>query len=238
MSKTITIVGFGPGTATAVADKFGSEGFSVALVGRDQARLAAGVAALKEKGINASAFPADAGDPASIRAAIRAVRAQLGSLTVLHWNAYSGLETSDLLAADDAARHRLFDVAISGLLAGADEALADLKSAADGAIMVSNGAFGDPAPAMDEAAVQWKMQGLALSSGAKHKLAGILAQRLKSDGVFVGEVMVYGTIKGTPGSDADPNAIDPKIIAEKHWEVYNSRSETHAAVKPPANVGS
>ena len=47
--------------------------------------------------------------------------------------------------------------------------------------------------------------------------------------------MVYATIRGTPGNDG--NGIDPKIIAEKHWEIYRSRSETPASVKPPVNVG-
>ena len=41
MSKTIVVVGFGPGISTAVADKFGAEGFSVALVARTLDRHAA-----------------------------------------------------------------------------------------------------------------------------------------------------------------------------------------------------
>lgn len=60
MAKTIVVVGFGPGNSTAVAEKFGTEGFSVALVGRNEDRLAAGVSALKARGIAAAAFPADA----------------------------------------------------------------------------------------------------------------------------------------------------------------------------------
>ncbi len=36
MSKTIVVVGFGPGVSTAVAEKFGAAGFSVALVGRNR----------------------------------------------------------------------------------------------------------------------------------------------------------------------------------------------------------
>ena len=63
MAKSIMIVGFGPGTATAVAEKFGEGGFSVALVGRNEDRLNAGVSALKAKGINAYAITADAADP-------------------------------------------------------------------------------------------------------------------------------------------------------------------------------
>jgi NADP-dependent 3-hydroxy acid dehydrogenase YdfG len=87
MSKVIAIVGFGPGTATAVAQKFGAEGLSVALVARNEERLAAGVSALRAAGVTAFGFPADAGDPASIQAAIKNIRSQMGSVTVLHWNA-------------------------------------------------------------------------------------------------------------------------------------------------------
>jgi len=83
MSKTIVVVGFGPGISTAVAEKFGAEGFSVALVARNEDRLAGGIRALKAKGIATAAFPADAGDPASIRAAIAKTRAELGPITVI-----------------------------------------------------------------------------------------------------------------------------------------------------------
>jgi short-subunit dehydrogenase len=60
MSKTIIIVGFGPGVSTAIAEKFGGERFSVALIARSQARLTAGVEALKAKGITAAAYPREA----------------------------------------------------------------------------------------------------------------------------------------------------------------------------------
>src|SRR5580693_8220090 len=112
MSKTIVIVGYGPGNSTAVAEKFGAEGFSVALMGRNQERLASGVAALKGRGIAAAAFPADATDPAAIGGAIRDVRAQLAPITAIHWNAYGGTEAGDLLTADPAALRGIFDAAV------------------------------------------------------------------------------------------------------------------------------
>src|SRR4029077_12846769 len=140
------IVGFGPGTATAVAEKFGGEGFSVALIGRNVERLNAGASALKAKGVTASAVPADAADPASIRAAVRTVRSQLGPITILHWNAYGGVEAGDLLTADQASLHKVFDVAVFGLLAATDEALPDLKQSGEGALLISNGAFGEVSP--------------------------------------------------------------------------------------------
>jgi NADP-dependent 3-hydroxy acid dehydrogenase YdfG len=223
------IVGFGPGTATAVAEKFGTEGFSVAVVGRNEERLTAGVSALQAQGIKAYAFPADAADQASIRAAVRAVRSQFGTITVLHWNAYGGMEAGDLLTADQAAIHQVFDVAVFGLLAATDEALSELKRNGEGALLVSNGGFGEVSPQMDEVATSLHVMGLALSSAAKHKLVGLLAQRLKGDGVYVGEVMVHGTIKGSSSTNGD--SIDPSVIAQKHWDLYRSRSETRAIVK-------
>ncbi len=228
MSKTIIIVGFGPGNSTAVAEKFGAEGFSVALVGRSEDRLAAGVSALKARGITAAAFPADATDPAAIAAAIRRARAELGPITAIHWNAFGGAEAGDLLTADPAALRGIFDVAVFGLLAAAREALPDLKSAGDGAILITNGGFGELSPEIDAYATSTNAMGIALGNAAKNKLAGLLAARLKDDGIYVGEVMVRGTIKGTPTDSG--NSVDPSRIADKFWELYKSRREMLAGV--------
>ncbi len=56
MAKVIVIVGYGPGVASAVAERFGTEGYAVALVARNTERLATGVAALTAKGIVAQSF--------------------------------------------------------------------------------------------------------------------------------------------------------------------------------------
>jgi NADP-dependent 3-hydroxy acid dehydrogenase YdfG len=229
MGKTILVVGFGPGISTAVAEKFGSAGLSVALVARSEERLAAGVKALKARGIEAAAFPADAGDPAAIRAVVGKARAALGPITVIHWNAYGGSETGDLVTAAPAAVRGVFDVAIVGLLAAVQEALPDLKKTKEGAILITNGAFGDINPHVDEGAVIAKAMGLALANAAKHKLVGLLAQRLKGDGVYVGEVMVAGMIKGTRWDNGQAN-LDGPTIANKFWELYQARGEVRARV--------
>jgi NAD(P)-dependent dehydrogenase (short-subunit alcohol dehydrogenase family) len=229
MSKTIVVVGFGPGISTAVAEKFGAAGFSVALVARNEERLAAGVAALKSKAITAASFPADAGDPAAIRAALQKASAELGPITVIHWNAYGGGETGDLVTADPAAVRAVFDVAVVGLVAAVQSALSDLKSTNEGAVLVTNGAFGELTPQMDEVATNLKFMGLALANAAKHKLVGLLAQRLKGDGVYVGEVMIAGSIKGTPW-DRGEGGIEPSTVADRFWDLYQARGEIRARV--------
>ncbi len=228
MSKLIAIVGFGPGTATSVAERFVKEGFSVAIVGRDEGRLAAGVAALRAGGATASGFPANAGDPESIRAAIRDIRSQMGPIDVLQWNVYGGLDAGDLLTAEPASVRAAFDTTGVGLLAATAEALPDLKKNG-GALLISNGAFGVVADGVDEAAVKQNAMGIAIASAAKNKLAGLLAQRLKSEGIYVGEVMVFGTIKNTPSGDN--NSIDPVLIAEEYWRIYQARGQKRAEVK-------
>jgi len=153
----------------------------------------------------------------------------MGPITVLHWNAYGGLDVGDLLTADTASLRRVFDAPVFGLLAATDEALPDLKKSDSGAILVSNGGFGEVSSEMDEAATKLHVMGIALSSAAKHKLVGLMAQRLKGEGVYVGEVMVYGTIKGTPSDNA--SSIDPVVIAKEYWRLYQARSETRATVR-------
>jgi NADP-dependent 3-hydroxy acid dehydrogenase YdfG len=223
MSKTIVVVGYGPGISTGVAEKFGAEGFSVALVARNADRLAAGVEALKAKGVNVTAFPADASDPASIRGAISKARDALGPITVVHWNAYGGGEVGDLLTADPAAVAGVFDIAIVGLLSAVQAALPDLKAAKDGAVLVTNGAFGENAPEVDAYAISLNAMGVALANAAKYKLVGLLSQKLKDEGVYVGEVMVAGMVKGTPW--ATEGGIEPSAIADKFWALYQGRDQ-------------
>lgn len=230
MSRTIVIVGFGPGVSTAVAERFGMDGFSVALVARTEAKLVAGVDLLRAKGITAAAFPADASDPDAVRKAIAKARTDLGQIGVVHWNAFSGQASGDLLAIDPASAKGVFDVAIVGLLAAVQEALPDLKSSPEGAVLVTNGAYGDLNPMIDGFAVAMKAEGVALGNAAKAKLVGLLAARLKQEGVYVGEVTIAGVVKGTGPESPGVPTIESTAIAEAFWRLYKGRDETRSRV--------
>jgi NAD(P)-dependent dehydrogenase (short-subunit alcohol dehydrogenase family) len=229
MSKTIIVVGFGPGISTAVAEKFSAEGFSVALVARNAERLAAGVRALQAKGVTAAAFVADAGDPAAIRGAVAKAHAELGPIAVLHWNAYGGAEAPDLLTTDPAVVGGVFTIGVVGLLSAVQAALPDLKAAGDGAVLVTNGAFGEINPQIDALAIGLRSTGVGLANAAKHKLVGLLAEQLKPEGVYVGEVMVAGIVKGTAW-DTGQGGIESAAIADKFWALYQARDEIRARI--------
>ena len=227
MAKTILVCGYGPGISKAVADKFGAEGFSVALVARNASRLAEGVKALESRGVKAAAFPADLADPKAVKAMVEKARASLGSISVVEWTAYAG-GAGNLLEADAAAIHAVIDVAITGLCATVQAALPDLKKER-GAVLVTNGGFGRLDPQADAAAVKFDSMGLALANAAKHKLVRMLAEKLKPEGVYVGEVMVLGTVKGTAWDNGQAT-IDPSKIADQFWNSYSSRAPLSANV--------
>ena len=227
MSKTIVVCGYGPGISTAVAERFGAEGFQVALVSRSADKLAAGVAALEAKGVRAAAFPANLADPDAAAGVIGKVREALGPITVLQWTAYDG-GAGDMLTADGAAVRGVLDIAVTSLLAAVKAALPDLRQAEGGAVLVTNGGLGMFDPAMDAAAAGGAM-GLAIANAAKHKLVGVLAQKLKPENVFVGEVMVFGLVRGT-SFDRGGATVDARTIAEKFWDLYRARTDVYARV--------
>jgi len=225
MTKAILVRGYGPGISHAVAMRFGAEGFAVGLAARNAERLAAGVRVLESAGVRAAAFPVDLGDAAAARALVERARQALGPLTVVEWNAYAS-GAGDLLTADAAVVRAQLDIAVVSLVAVVQAALPDLKAQKDAAVLVINGGLGYFDPEEDLAAARWNTMGLAVSNAAKHKLVGVLSQKLKSDGVYVGEAMVMGAVKGP---DASPSAtIEPKAVADKLWELYRARSEATA----------
>lgn len=222
MKPTIIVCGHGPGISDAVARRFGREGYAVALVARNAARLAAAAEALSAEGITARAFPCDLADLDAVRGMVRAVREGLGPVTVLHWNAYQG-GAGDLLTDPAESLRGVLDVAVLGLVAAAQEAHADLK-AAKGAVLVTGGGFAFYDAKVDAMATQWGAMGLAVSKAAQHKAVGLLRARLAADEVFVGEVVVLGMVKGT-AFDSGHATLDPAEIADRFWQLLQARGE-------------
>jgi NAD(P)-dependent dehydrogenase (short-subunit alcohol dehydrogenase family) len=228
MSKVIIVAGYGPGISKAVAQKFGAEGFTVALVARSADKVAAGVKALEDAGVKAAAFSANLGDPAAAREAVKKVRAALGPITVLQWTAYDG-GAGDLTTADAAAIRGVLDVGITGFLAAVQEALPDLRKESDAAVLVTNGGLGYFDPKIDAVGVQWNAMGLSVANAAKHKLVGLLSAKLAPEKIYVGEVMVLGSVKGS-AFDSGQATVEAATVARKFWDLYEARGAVTAEV--------
>lgn len=227
MSKTIIVVGYGVGISAAVAEKFGSEGFQVALVARSADRLEAAVKTLGAKGIKAAAFPTDVSDLAAVKALVGKVRETLGPVTAIHWNAYGGAP-GDLLSMDPALVSGAIGVSTNSIIAALQPALADLE-AAKGALLVTNGGFGLFDPKVDAYTASMNAGPLALANSAKHKLVGVLHHQLKAKNVYAADLVVTQSVKGTAW-DNGTATLEPSAIAAKFWSLYSERTEQTAMI--------
>lgn len=228
MKKVVVIFGYGPGISDAVARKFGAAGFSVALVSRNRERLEAGVESLGAQGIEAASFIADAGDPGAVRRALDEVRSRFGAITAIEWTAY-GSGAGDVTTASEEELRAIFDVSIVGLTSAVQAALPDLRHSPDAAVLVTNGGLGLFDPASDRVGVEWNTMGLSLANSAKHKLVRLLAHKLKPDGIYVGEVVVLGTVKGT-SFDNGSATIEADEVANAFWKLYTERDQNSVMV--------
>jgi len=220
MSKTIVVCGYGPGVSDAVATHFGKNDFNVVIASRNGDRLRAAEQALQAKGIQVAAFPTDMADPDQTKALIAKARAKFGPLSVLHWNSLAE-GGGDLLKADVATIRKMLDVSVTSLVVAVQESLADLKTA-KGAVLITNGAFGLIDAQMDSMAVQYGAMGLGVANASKLKLARLLAEKLRPEGVYVGEVMIAGTVKGTKWDNGSAT-IEAAKVGNAFWDLYTDR---------------
>lgn len=224
----LLIAGYGPGNSHAIASHFGGQGWTLALVGRSDERLQEGVERLAADGVDARAFVGDFSAFDSVPSVVAAVRSELGPLTALALTAYRNVMVSDVLADSPADIERVFSIGVGGLSALVQATLDDLRSASDAADLVVNGGLGVSGEEIDRGAVSFGGDGVALESAAKSKLVGLLAERLRDDGVYVGEVIVTRAVKGSPY--AGPDAIDAAEVAERLWTMFQERTSVRTFV--------
>lgn len=224
----LVVIGYGPGNGHAIAERFGREGWTIALVGRHTERLQDGVEQLAAVGVTARAFTGDAGDPASLCATLTSIRDDLGPVTAVALTAYRNVVVDDVLAADPGTVAHVFDIGVTGLLTAVQTTLDDLRAADSASVLVVNGALGLQDDTIDEYAVSFGGDGVALECSAKTKLVGLLAARLRAEDIYVGEIVINGSVKGSPY--AGLTAIDPADIADRLWRMAEERTEAHVHI--------
>ncbi|MCR6491967.1 SDR family oxidoreductase [Cellulomonas sp. P24] len=216
---TIAIVGAGPGLGAAVARRFGAEGFSIALISRDQVKLDGLAAELREGGVLARGYAADVLDPASLEAALARAADELGPVAVLQ---YSPLPSREYLRpvlemTPELALEALRFSAL-GLVHAVRSVLPAMRTAGDGSIILVNG--GTSVKARSDFA------GTSIAFPAESAYGEMLHDALEGEGIRVVQLVIPG---GIPKLRLE-NGIDD--VAERIWELHGARGPFRTMLIP------
>ncbi|GAA4657720.1 SDR family NAD(P)-dependent oxidoreductase [Arthrobacter cryoconiti] len=203
----IAIIGAGPGLGAAVARRFGREGFSIALISRNQSKLDAMAAELEASGLTARGYAADVLEPASLEAALARAAAELGSITTLQ---YSPLPSREYLKpvldmTPELALEALRFSAL-GLLHAVRTVLPAMRQAGEGSVILINGGTSVKARA--------DFAGTSLAFPAESALGEMLHDSLKAEGIRVRQLVIPG---GIPKLKL-VNGIDD--VADRIWSLH------------------
>jgi NAD(P)-dependent dehydrogenase (short-subunit alcohol dehydrogenase family) len=205
------ITGVGPGTGSALARRFARGGYRVAMLARNESRLAELECELPE----AKGFRCDVSDPAQVERALDAIERELGSPTVLVHNAVGGAWGS-FLEVEPHVLNDNFQVNTMGLLYLARRVAPAMVAAGRGAILVT----GNTSALRGRA----RFAGFAPTKAAQRILAEAMARELGPKGVHVAYLVIDAVIdvpwaRERHKEKSDDFFIRPAAIAEELWHV-------------------
>ena len=195
------IVGVGPGMGMSLARRFAPEG-PVALVVRDAASGQRYVDELAASGRVASAYLADIGDEASLRAAFGQIRDTLGDPDLVVFNASVGAAgTPETVATSDL--REAFEVGTLGAVIAFQEVAPAMRARGSGMFLVTGSGV---------ALTPWPGgTAITLAKSALRAFVLAAARDLEGSGVHVATVTIDGVLGG-PG-------FEPDTVAERFWEL-------------------
>jgi len=215
--KTIAIVGAGPGLGLSIAKRFGREGFRVALVSRNRAKLEPLVAELKDAGIEAAAFTADVTNPGSIAKAFDEIKAKFGTVDVLEYSPITipadpaGFAALDVKTMTPEFASEMVSTMAIGAVAAVQKVLPDMLQQKEGVILITMGASAKGFMPMTG--------GWGIAGAAARNYARTLHAAVKDQGVYVAAVPL-----GVQIQKGDANG-DPDILAEAYYGLYRERKQ-------------
>ena len=211
--KTCLITGVGPGTGSALAKRFASAGYRVAMLARDEARLRQLEASLP----GSLGFVCDVGNEGELRQAVARVQDSLGDPhTVIHNAVSANLTDFMSLAANDLRKN--FETNTIALLHLAQLTAPSMIKAGEGVIM----ATGNTSAYRGKA----NFAGFAPTKASQRILLESMARSLGPQGVHVAYVAIDAVIDVPWTREAFSDRPDdffcqPADIAEECFRLAN-----------------
>ncbi|WP_420364246.1 SDR family NAD(P)-dependent oxidoreductase [Curtobacterium sp. L3-7] len=210
--STIAIIGAGKGLGMAVARRFGREGFSVAMIARNQQRVDALVETLGGEGITAGGYTADVRDQGALRTALVRASEDLGLIEVLQ---YSPLPAKEFMrpvletVADDLVGPVEFS--IYGPVTAAHQVIPGMRALGRGTMLFVNGGSAvRPGP---------RVTGTSVAFAGESAYAQLLHNALADEGIHVGQVIIpFGIDDGDPSHSGES-------VAERLWSMHVERGD-------------
>lgn len=206
MKKLITIIGAGPGISQCVAEKFGSEGFKIALIARTQEKLQQQVIDLAKKGIDATYAIANVGNEESLENALLRIKEKEGHAEVILYNA-AAVSVMDILEQSWETIKNEMDINVGGYFNLMKMVVPFCLKENKGKLFVTNGGF---ALGGDD---QWTS--LSVGKAALRNLVQAFQKKTLGTNVHVAQLTVCGFV------NPEDEKYSPKAIAEQYWKLYN-----------------
>jgi short-subunit dehydrogenase len=194
----------GEGISFAVAKRFATEGYRIAMIARNADKLEKCKSDLHELGFESFAFVADATDAEALKNAFSEIKFHVGETDVLVYNAAvmrqgTPLQTSAEILNED------FKVNVTGALVAVQQVVPLMRAARKGTILITGGGL-----ALQPYA---GYASLAVGKAGIRSLTLMLHDELLAAGIHVATVTVAGFVQ--PGTH-----FDPDLIAEKYWQLH------------------
>jgi len=214
--RVAAVLGVGPGIGTAVARRFGREGFAVAVMARSAEALAAARAAAAETGGRSVAIQTDATDPASVATAFEHVRSELGPAEVLIYNA-GAFHIAGILDIAPDLFEQSWKANCFGAFLAAQQVLSDMVQRRRGTIIFTG------ATASLRGSANFAC--LAVGKFGLRALAQSMAREFGPQGIHVAHVVIDGPVDTPRVRGLMPNRpvdtlLAPDEIAETYWQLH------------------
>jgi NAD(P)-dependent dehydrogenase (short-subunit alcohol dehydrogenase family) len=211
MKPLAIVTGVGPGTGSALVRRFHDGGYKVAMLARNEKRLAE----LARELPDAFAKPCDVADPAALHTTLEVIEAQAGPPKIVIHNAVGGAFGSFLDVAPDVLE-RNFRINVMALFHLARWA-APRMAAGEGGALIATG---------NTSAVRGRANfaGFAPTKAAQRILAEAIARDMGPKGVHVAYLLIDAVIdvpwtRERYREKPDDFFIKPAAIADEAWHI-------------------